>query len=71
MRVPCAGLTHGLKNYDSWMHDNECYEPGGGLEKAMKVLAKAWKDTLKKSGPFGMYRGLESMVYFATPTAAR
>ena len=28
------------------------------------------KDTLKKSGPFGMYRGLESMVYFATPKAA-
>ena len=28
------------------------------------------KDTLKKSGPFDMYRGLESMVYFATPKAA-
>merc|ERR1719502_540324 len=28
------------------------------------------KDTLKKSGPLGMYRGLESMVYFATPKAA-
>merc|ERR1740138_2043210 len=28
------------------------------------------KDTVKKSGPLGMYRGLESMVYFATPKAA-
>lgn len=28
------------------------------------------KDTVKRSGPLGMYRGLESMVYFATPKAA-
>ena len=21
------GLTHGLKSYDSWMHDNECWPP--------------------------------------------
>ena len=42
------GLTHGLKSYDTWMHDNECWEPGCELEKAIKALAKAWKDTLKK-----------------------
>jgi len=43
------GLTHGLKSFDSWMHDNECWEKGGELEKAIKALAKAWRDTLKKS----------------------
>ena len=43
------GLTHGLKSYDSWMHDNECWEKGGELEKAIKCLGKAWRDTLKKS----------------------
>ena len=43
------GLTHGLKNYDFWMHDNECWEPGGELELAIKTLGKAWKATLKKS----------------------
>ena len=43
------GLTHGLKCYDSWMHDNELWEPGGELEAAIKLLGKAWKDTLKKS----------------------
>jgi hypothetical protein len=42
------GLTHGLKSFDSWMNDNECWEPGCELEKAIKALAKAWKDTLKK-----------------------
>lgn len=42
------GLTHGLKEYDCWMHDNEYWEPGEELEKAIKKLAKAWKDTLKK-----------------------
>ena len=36
---------------------------GGG---AMKVV----KDTLAKEGPFGFYRGLSSMFYFATPKAA-
>ena len=43
------GLTHGLKSFDFWMNDNECWEPGEELEQAIKVLAKAWKDTLKKS----------------------
>jgi len=43
------GLTLGLQRYDSWMHDNEEWEPGGELEKAIKSLAKAWRDTLKKS----------------------
>jgi len=36
---------------------------GGG---AMKVV----RDTLKTHGPLGFYRGLSSMVYFATPKAA-
>ena len=40
-------LTHGLKEYDFWMNDNECYEPGEELEKSMKVLGKAWRDLLK------------------------
>jgi len=33
---------------------------------AMTVI----KDTMKTSGPLGFYRGLSSMVYFATPKAA-
>ena len=36
-------LTSGLKEYDHWMNDNECWEPGDELEKAVKGLAKAWK----------------------------
>ena len=40
-------LTHGLKSYDFWMNDNECWEPGQELEKSMKVLGKAWRDLLK------------------------
>ena len=43
------GLTHGLKSFDYWMHDNECWQPGEELEKAMAALAKAWRDMLKKS----------------------
>lgn len=43
------GLTHGLQSYDSWMHDNECWEKGGELQKAIAALGKAWKDLLKKS----------------------
>ena len=42
-------LTHGLKNYDFWMNDNECWEPGQELEKAIKTLGKAWRDMLKNS----------------------
>ncbi len=41
------GLTYHLARYDFWMHDNEFYEPGGELEKAIKVLGKAWRDMLK------------------------
>jgi hypothetical protein len=43
------GLTHGLKSFDSWMHDNECWEPGGELEAAITTLAKAWRSTLKRN----------------------
>jgi len=42
-------LTNGLKSYDFWMHDNECWEPGQELEKAIKTLSKAWRDMLKNS----------------------
>ena len=28
------------------------------------------RDTLRQRGPFGFYRGLSSMFYFATPKAA-
>ena len=31
------------------MHDNECWEPGQELEKAIKALAKAWRDMLRRS----------------------
>ncbi len=41
-------LTHGIKAYDFWIRDNECWEPGQELEKAMKALAKAWRDMLKR-----------------------
>ena len=43
------GLTYALNEYDCWMHDNECYEKGGDCEKAVKRLAKAWKDLLPMS----------------------
>lgn len=42
-------LTRCLQSYDFWMHDNECWEKGEELEKAIKALAKAWRDMLKKS----------------------
>lgn len=35
---------------------------GGALEVV--------KNTLREKGPFGFYRGLSSMIYFATPKAA-
>jgi len=42
-------LTYSLNSFDFWMHDNECWEKGGALEKAMKALGKAWRDMLKQS----------------------
>jgi tetratricopeptide (TPR) repeat protein len=39
-------LTYALKEYDHWMHDNECHEKVGEMEKAIKCLEKAWKTTL-------------------------
>ncbi|KOO25633.1 hypothetical protein Ctob_003621 [Chrysochromulina tobinii] len=42
-------LTYAIKEYDFWMNDNECWESGAELETAMKVLAKAWRDLLKRS----------------------
>jgi hypothetical protein len=42
-------LTHSLKRYNYWMNDNECWREGEELEQAIKALAKAWKDMLKKS----------------------
>ena len=35
-------------------------------QSAMEVVSS----TLKARGPFGLYKGLDSMVYFATPKAA-
>jgi len=43
------GLTHGLKEFDYWMNDNECWGEGGDMEKAVGKLAKAWRDTLRCS----------------------
>ena len=37
------------QDFDFWMHDNECWEPGQELEKAIKALAKAWRDMLRRS----------------------
>lgn len=42
-------LTNGLKTHHFWMSDNECWEPGQELEKAIKTLGKAWRDMLKNS----------------------
>ena len=42
-------LTYALQSFEFWMHDNECWEPGQELEKAIKALAKAWRDMLKRS----------------------
>ena len=42
-------LTYALKEYDFWIHDNECWEEGGELEKAIACLAKAWKTLLAKT----------------------
>ena len=39
-------LTYALKDNDYWMGDNECWEEGDEMEKAIKCLAKAWKTTL-------------------------
>ena len=43
------GLTYQLQNYDNWMEDNECFEPGEELEKGIKALAGAWKKMLKNN----------------------
>lgn len=31
-------LTYLLKSEDYWLHDNECYEKGGALEVAIKLI---------------------------------
>lgn len=31
-------LTYLLNSEDYWLHDNECYEKGGALEVAIKLL---------------------------------
>jgi hypothetical protein len=43
------GLTYGLHSYDHWMHDNECWEPGGALNLGIQTLARAWKKLLSHS----------------------
>eukprot|EP00038_Savillea_parva_P014515 m.216293 g.216293 ORF g.216293 m.216293 type:complete len:120 (-) comp28271_c0_seq1:218-577(-) len=42
-------LTSALKDYDCWMNDNECWQPGEQLEKSIAILATAWRSLLKKS----------------------
>lgn len=42
-------LTYCLNDLDMWMNDNECWEEGGDLAKAVKVLGNAWKNLLKSS----------------------
>ena len=44
-----SALAHGLYESDVWMRDNECYGPGEALEKAIKALARAWRNLLKNS----------------------
>ena len=60
-------LTYALQSFEFWMHDNECWEPGQELEKAIKALAKAWRDMLKRSneelGIDGELRGQASRHY--------
>lgn len=41
--------TYALKEYDTWMHDNEFWEDDGPTDKAIKQLARAWKKLLKSS----------------------
>ena len=50
------GLTYQLQNYDNWMEDNECFEPGEELEKGIKALARAWKKMLKLLLIKGLYQ---------------
>ena len=40
------------------------------LSTTKPTVAEVVKDTLRTRGPFGLYKGLDSMVYFATPKAA-
>ena len=40
------------------------------LSTSKPTVAEVVKDTLRTRGPFGLYKGLDSMVYFATPKAA-
>ena len=43
------GLTYQLMQYDYWMTDNECWEPGDALEKAIGKLGRAWRGLLRHS----------------------
>lgn len=40
------GLTFGLNEYDTWIHDSEMWEKGGGLGKSIRQLGSAWKELL-------------------------
>jgi len=40
------------------------------LSTSKPTVVEVVKDTLRARGPFGLYKGLDSMVYFATPKAA-
>lgn len=43
------GLTLILHRYDVWIHDNEMWGEGMPLDRVIQLLAKSWKDLLKKS----------------------
>ena len=44
-----VALTQGLKIYDFWIYDNDCWGRGGWLENAILALAKAWRNMLARS----------------------
>lgn len=43
------GLTFMLDEHDYWIRDNELWEVGGRCDRAIKLLAKAWKKLLTHS----------------------
>lgn len=43
------GLTFALTEYTFWLYDNELWEEGGKLEKAIELLGSSWKELLSQS----------------------
>ena len=44
-----VAITLALHRFDSWIYDNEMYGKGEPLDKVIQLLAKSWKELLKKS----------------------